>query len=60
MFDVSGKLAIVTGAAQGFGKDFTRRLVEKGCKVCMADIDVGKGNEAKNEIKTKFGLKDSE
>jgi 7-alpha-hydroxysteroid dehydrogenase len=36
---VSGKTAIVTGAANGLGLAIARHLVDKGAKVMFADID---------------------
>jgi 2-dehydro-3-deoxy-L-rhamnonate dehydrogenase (NAD+) len=38
--DLSGRHAVVTGAAQGFGLAITDRLLESGAKVSMWDIDV--------------------
>lgn len=37
--DFEGKVAIVTGAAQGMGEAVSRRLVSEGARVCMADRD---------------------
>ena len=34
-----GKIAIVTGAASGFGAEFTRRFAAEGAKVVGVDID---------------------
>ena len=56
MFDVNGKRAIVTGAAQGFGKEFTKRLLESGCSVCMSDVDVQLGEETKVTFQKQFGI----
>ena len=39
---LQGKVAIVTGAASGFGAEIARQYVAEGCKVAVADInDVG-------------------
>ena len=35
--DLSGKVALVTGAAQGFGFACARRLAEAGAAVVLAD-----------------------
>ena len=59
MFDVSGKRAIITGGAQGFGRQFARRLLQKGCKVCITDIDENKGLNTKKEFQEQFGIKDN-
>jgi NAD(P)-dependent dehydrogenase (short-subunit alcohol dehydrogenase family) len=35
---VAGKLALVTGAAQGLGAAHSRRLAEEGARVLLTDI----------------------
>lgn len=39
MKGLNGKVALVTGAAGGMGRQICRRLVEEGCSVAMLDID---------------------
>ena len=41
--DFAGKLAMITGAARGFGKAFAQALAERGAHVIVADVD---GEEA--------------
>ena len=53
-FSVSGKTAIVTGAANGLGLAIARHLVDKGANVMFADIDEARledevGAEAREE-----------
>lgn len=36
---LNGKVAIVTGAASGFGEEIARQYVAQGCKVAVADIN---------------------
>jgi NAD(P)-dependent dehydrogenase (short-subunit alcohol dehydrogenase family) len=59
MYDVTGKRAIVTGGAQGFGKQFARRLLQQGCQVVITDIDENKGQETKKEFQEQFGPKNT-
>jgi 7-alpha-hydroxysteroid dehydrogenase len=53
-FSVSGKTAIVTGAAAGVGLAIARHLIDKGANVMFADIDEDRladevGDEARGE-----------
>ena len=41
MKGLKGKIALVTGAAGGMGRQICRRLLEEGCRVAMLDIDAG-------------------
>lgn len=38
MKDVSGKIAVVTGAGSGMGRELVRQLVAEGCHVAMCDV----------------------
>lgn len=39
LFDLSGRMAVVTGAATGIGEGIARRLAEAGASVTIVDID---------------------
>ncbi|KAG0218850.1 hypothetical protein B0O80DRAFT_251579 [Mortierella sp. GBAus27b] len=47
---VQDKVAIITGASSGFGKALALRLVGKGAKVILADIDVKDGELLAGEL----------
>ena len=42
---------IITGAAQGFGAEFSLRVVRAGGKVVLADLDVEKGEDTCGRLK---------
>jgi NAD(P)-dependent dehydrogenase (short-subunit alcohol dehydrogenase family) len=48
--DQAGKLAVVTGANSGTGKEAARRLAEAGARVVMAVRTIAKGEQAREEI----------
>lgn len=53
LFDLSGKTAIVTGAAMGIGKGIASRLGEAGANVVVADMNITEGQITVNELKVK-------
>ena len=57
MYDIKESRAIITGSAQGLGKEYARRLLENGCKVCLSDIDEVQGLETKTQFQKQFRLK---
>lgn len=48
--DIEGKIAIVTGAAQGIGRAIAKRYVAGGAKVTIADVQVEKGRALAQEL----------
>ena len=42
MFDIAGRVAMVTGASQGLGRRFAMTLAQGGAKVCVAARSVSK------------------
>ena len=54
-YDVRNKIAIVTGSARGFGKEFAIRLLNKGAKVCISDVNEAAGDEATKELGARYG-----
>ena len=51
MFDLSGKLAIVTAAGSGLGLDMALGLAEAGANLIVADLDPELGGEAVERIR---------
>ena len=37
-FEIENHVAIITGSAQGMGKEIAKRLLEAGARVCISDI----------------------
>jgi sorbitol-6-phosphate 2-dehydrogenase len=52
---VAGKVALVTGAAQGFGLEITRDLVSQGAYVVLADINVKTALAQAEKIQAQYG-----
>src|SRR5690606_22523683 len=50
MAQLKNKIAIVTGAASGFGACIARRYIEEGAKVVLADINYEAANSLANEL----------
>ena len=47
---LEGKVAIVTGAAQGTGEAIARRFVAEGAQVVLTDVRVEQGNAVAREL----------
>jgi NAD(P)-dependent dehydrogenase (short-subunit alcohol dehydrogenase family) len=39
MHDLNGRIAVITGAASGFGREFARVAVSRGMQLVLADVD---------------------
>ena len=55
LFDLTGKAAIVTGAAMGLGQAIAFRLAEAGASVMITDIDLEAANDTVQQIKASGG-----
>ena len=52
---LSGKVCIVTGAAQGIGRAIGEALLDEGAQVCFADINGDKVAEVATANRTRMG-----
>ena len=50
MQELTGKVALVTGAASGIGLAIAREFTEQGSRVTLADIDIKRGQAAASEL----------
>jgi 2-keto-3-deoxy-L-fuconate dehydrogenase len=55
MFDLTGKITLVTGAASGIGEAIAHTFATRGAFVYVADLDETGGQRVAGEIKTKGG-----
>ena len=53
--DLSGKVALVTGASSGLGVETARALLSAGASVVMAVRDLEKGEQVASELRQKTG-----
>jgi NAD(P)-dependent dehydrogenase (short-subunit alcohol dehydrogenase family) len=56
LFDLSGKVAVVTGAVGILGNGFCRGLAEFGSNVAVVDLDEGRCTAFAEELKREFGV----
>jgi|SRR5690625_2378138 len=54
MFDLTGKIALVTGGANGIGKGIVNTLAKAGAKVMVCDIDEEAGEATAKEVGGEF------
>jgi NAD(P)-dependent dehydrogenase (short-subunit alcohol dehydrogenase family) len=52
--ELKGKVAVITGGAQGIGRAIAKSFLEKGCSIVIADNDLEAGAETVDEY-TKLG-----
>jgi len=55
VYDAKNKIAIVTGSAKGFGKEFVVRLLKHGARVCVTDVDEDEGEDTAKILKQQYG-----
>jgi len=55
LFDLSGKVAVVTGATRGIGRGVVERLAEHGAKVVVSSRDRARCDEVAAELNARYG-----
>ncbi len=55
MSQLQGKVAIITGAGQGLGRAYARRLASNGAQVVVADVNESTGNSVAEEVVSRGG-----
>ena len=58
LFKLEGKIAVVTGAAQGIGFEIAQAFVEAGARVIVADLNPETGKAAAEQLGAHFELLD--
>ena len=56
IFDLTGKVAIVTGGAQGLGLAMSQALANAGANLVIMDINLEKSKSEAEKIKTEYGV----
>ncbi len=54
--DLTGKVAVVTGASQGLGEALAIRLDKEGCKVAVCDINIEGAQNVASKLKDAIAL----
>ncbi len=57
MKKLSGKTAVVTGAAMGMGKCISELLLDEGCSVALIDINKDALEKTRNDLSRKGNCK---
>ncbi len=50
LFDLTGRTALITGAASGFGRSIALGFAAYGCQVAAADIDFAKAEQTASDV----------
>jgi len=53
--DLTDKVAIITGSGQGLGREFAKKLLEAGVRVCISDVNSATGIRTAAELGQQYG-----
>lgn len=56
-FDLKGKIAVVTGGAQGLGREMSEALCAAGADVVLGDLQQDKATQTALELAQKYGVR---
>src|SRR5690348_2659719 len=56
IFNMTGKVAVVTGSAQGLGREIARLFAEVGAQVVIADLNLEAAKLVAADIESKGGV----
>ena len=56
MFDLSGKVALITGAGVGFGEAISLGFAEFGCDIAASDLDIENPQRTAERVRKKEGV----
>ena len=54
--NISGQLALVTGGANGLGREIARCLAKEKCNIVICDLDIENAEKTAKEIESEFGV----
>lgn len=57
--DLSGQVVLVTGGANGLGKEMCKKFARLGCKLAVADLDLANAEKTVKEILAKGACKEA-
>jgi len=56
IFNLAGKVAVITGATGGLGGSMAQILAEAGCNIVIATRDNSKGKQVADKLSEKYGI----
>ena len=54
--NIAGKNALVTGGANGLGREICLKLADEGCNIAVIDLDLANAERTAKSIRVEFGV----